>query len=123
MRELILKHKVVKAIQICYERSMGNATALRDLIMDEVVGMPAVEGDWTEIFEDNPETFPPVDEDGLSDYILLSFANCPLPCIGQYRVDEGGGAFYVGDYEDEPLNKIGLIVNGWKPYPRSLEED
>ena len=76
---------------------------------------------WVPINEDDPDSFPPVDEDGESDYILLSFENASIPCIGQYRQDDEGGAFYDGDEED-PLTKIGLIVNAWMPYPKPYRE-
>lgn len=52
--------------------------------------------DWIPIDERLPE----VDEDGESNYILLSFSNYSLPTIGRYEVDkEGSGAFYEGDEE------------------------
>lgn len=70
---------------------------------------------WTPV-TDGDEWKPPVDEDGESDLILLSFENASFLCIGQYREDEEGGAFFEGD-DDEPLIKHGLIVNAWMPLP------
>lgn len=71
----------------------------------------------------DPEYEPPeVGRDGESDYILLSFSNCSLPLIGQYRVDGEGGAYYDGD-DDEPLTKIGLFVDGWMPLPKKVREE
>lgn len=61
---------------------------------------------------------PPVDEYGYNDYILLSFANASIPCIGQYVMDEDGGAFHDGD-DERTLNSYGLIVNAWMPLPES----
>lgn len=68
---------------------------------------------WVPINEDDPDSFPPVDEDGYSDYILISFENAGFLCIGQYRTDEEGGAFYEGD-DAQPLTKWGLFVNAWQ---------
>lgn len=69
-------------------------------------------GGWIPIDERLPE----VDEEGYSDYIMLSFANASIPCIGQYVVDEEGGAFHDGD-DEIPLNRYDLIVNAWRPLP------
>lgn len=71
-------------------------------------------GGWIPIDERLPE----VDEDGYSDYILLSFSNWSLPCIGQYVTDGEGGAFHDGDNE-KTLNSYGLFVNAWMPLPES----
>lgn len=64
---------------------------------------------------------PEVDEEGYSDYILLSFRNASFLCIGQYRVDEEGGAFYDGN-DENPLTKIGLFVNAWMPLPEKYHD-
>lgn len=64
------------------------------------------------------EKYPEVDAEGYSAYILLSFDNCSALCIGQYREDEKGGAFYDRD-EDDPLIKVGLVVNAWMPMPEA----
>lgn len=73
-------------------------------------------GKWIPIWPEDPNTFPPVDKEGYSDYVLLSFSNCSVPIIGQYRVDEDGGAFYTGD-DEEPLTVYDLYVNAWQPLP------
>jgi len=73
---------------------------------------------WTPIDDRLPET----DEEGYSEYILLSFSNMTLVCIGQYREDDEGGAFYAGD-DDETLISIGLHVNAWMPLPKPYRED
>lgn len=75
-------------------------------------------GGWIPIDERAPE----VDEDGYSDYVLLSFANASIPCIGQYVVDEEGGAFHDGD-DERTLNSYGLIVNAWMPWPKRYRGD
>ena len=43
-------------------------------------------------------------------YILLSFANFPLPAIGRCEKE----TFYEGDCE-EPCSKYGFRVNAWMP--------
>lgn len=70
---------------------------------------------------DGDGAMPPVDEDGESEYILLSFSNIPAALIGEYREDEEGGAFYFpGD--DKPLTKMGLFVNAWMKLPERWED-
>ena len=71
---------------------------------------------------DGDEWKPPVDEDGESDLILLSFENFPNSCIGVYREDEEGGAFFCED-DDDPLTSIGLFVNAWMPLPAPYREE
>lgn len=75
--------------------------------------------DWRDAEYEPPE----VDEDGYSEWVLLSFSNFPVPAIGNYRVDEdGGGAYYAGD-EDKPLISYGLIVNAWCELPKPYREE
>lgn len=62
------------------------------------------------------ERLPEVNEDGESDYILLSCSNYSLPTIGRYQVDDQGGSFYDGD-DDKLLVSYGLFVNAWMPLP------
>ncbi|MBQ6577452.1 MAG: hypothetical protein IJL91_06865 [Bacteroidales bacterium] len=68
------------------------------------------------------ERLPEVNEDGFSEYILLSFSNFSVPQVGRYEEDTNGGAFYLGD-EEEPLSKIGVFVNAWMPLPECYKED
>ena len=75
--------------------------------------------DWIPVGERTPA----IDNDGFnrSDYILLSFENAPVLCIGRYEEDEeGNGAFYE-QYNDEPLVNYGLIVNAWAELPERYE--
>ena len=74
---------------------------------------------WISVMDGDGE-MPKVDEDGYSEELLLSFENADFVCLGQYRVDEEGGAFYAGDDAD-PLTSIGLIVNAWAPRPKRYE--
>jgi hypothetical protein len=80
------------------------------------------EDGWIRIEEDDPATFPPVDEDGCSRYVLLSIANYGIPAIGMYVVDESGGAFHEGD-DERTLQSYGLFVNAWRPLPEPYREE
>lgn len=56
-------------------------------------------------------------------YILLSFENFSVPCIGRYEEDtDGDGCFYVGD-EDESLVSHGIFVNAWMDLPERYKSD
>lgn len=51
-------------------------------------------------------------------YILLSFSNFSLPAVGRYESDERGGAFYLGDCDEEDTCVANdLFVNAWMPLP------
>lgn len=54
-------------------------------------------------------------------YILLSFDNFSVPCVGRYKQDESGGAFYIGD-DDETCISQELYVNAWQPLPEPYKE-
>lgn len=50
-------------------------------------------------------------------YILLSFSNSSLLMVGRYdRDEEGGGAFYLGDCDEQDTCIANdLYVNAWQP--------
>lgn len=51
-------------------------------------------------------------------YILLSFANLSLPLVGRYEKDSEGGAFYLGDCdEQDTCASMNLFVNAWMHLP------
>lgn len=54
------------------------------------------------------------------EYILVSFANYPIPDIGRYECDEEGGAFYPRDDETSYVQN-GLFVNAWMSLPKSYK--
>ena len=60
----------------------------------------------------------PVDEElpKTDKYILLSFSNFSIPCVGRYEEDENGGAFYVED-DDETCVSQDMFVNAWMNLP------
>ena len=62
---------------------------------------------WIPVEEELPET---------DKYILLSFSNFSIPCVGRYEEDENGGAFYVGD-DDESCVSQDMFVNAWMNLP------
>lgn len=63
---------------------------------------------------------PKTDKEGISDYILISYENYPLPDIGQYREEDQGGAYYPGD-DDRSCTSYGLFVNGWSELPEVVK--
>lgn len=67
----------------------------------------------------------PMEEQMLPDddtYVLLSFSNSHIPAVGRCKKDEEGCSFFIG-VSDIPLASIGIIVNGWMPLPKCLEDD
>lgn len=64
---------------------------------------------------------PETDETEMSDYVLLSFENLPVPLVGIYELDEeGNGAYYVGDSEKSCISQ-GYVVNAWMPLPEQYK--
>lgn len=52
-------------------------------------------------------------------FILLSFVNFDLPMIGRYETGQEGGAFYLGDCDEEDTCiSQDLFVNAWRPLPK-----
>ena len=72
---------------------------------------------WIPVTERLPE---------LGEYVLISFSNFTLPCIGRYDEDEKGRAWFNGD-ETESLVSQDMYVNAWmllpKPYRAEMEEN
>ena len=62
---------------------------------------------WIPVEEELPET---------DKYILLSFSNFSIPCVGRYEEDKNGGAFYIGD-DDETCVSQDMFVNAWMNLP------
>lgn len=98
---------------IRYTAQLSERTRFKTIIYDAPT--VSLEPEWIPILDGDGQ-MPEVDEEGYSDYILLSFRNASFLCIGQYREDEEGGAFYDGD-DENPLTKMGLFVNAWMPLP------
>lgn len=68
------------------------------------------------------ERLPEIDEDGYSSYVLVSFSNFTLPCIGQLRKTDGENHWYEGD-DEKALDRFGLHVNAWMPLPEPYKEE
>lgn len=66
----------------------------------------------------------PIDESVPADdsFVLVSFANAPIPAIGQY-VEDGDGGGNMLDDEGFPYLRVGLIPNAWMPLPECYKED
>lgn len=64
--------------------------------------------EWIPVTDDLPD----VDEDGISDYVLVS-GNFNVPFIAHYGAN---GLWYDGD-DDQPLDKIGIHITAWMPLP------
>jgi hypothetical protein len=65
---------------------------------------------------------PELDEDGYSTYVLVSFSNYSLPCIGQLRKTDGENHWYEGD-DEKALDSFGLHVNAWMPLPEPYKAE
>jgi hypothetical protein len=68
------------------------------------------------------ERLPEIDEDGYSKYVLVSFSNYSLPCIGQLRKTDGENHWYEGD-DEKALDSFGLHVNAWMPLPEPYKAE
>lgn len=108
----------------CYEdgRTQGRFKELlwcRDIIrshMDEArdTNVPSNDG-WIPVEERLPED---------DRYILLSFENFSLPLVGRYEENEKGGAFYLGDCDEEDTCiSNDLYVNAWTYLPERYKGD
>ncbi len=120
MSDLIYRHEAIKTIT-SYNGTVDKSVAKR-LLLQMPSAEPRKKGKWIPIWPEDPNTFPPVDKEGYSDYVLLSFSNCSALIIGQYRVDEDGDAFYAGD-DEEQLTVYDLYVNAWMPLPSPYQEE
>ena len=77
--------------------------------------MEKQENKWIPVDERLPEN---------GDYILLSFTNFSSPLIGRYEEDPEGGAFYLGDCDEEDTCiSMNLFVNAWLPLPESYRPE
>lgn len=74
------------------------------------------EDDWTLV----EKKLPKVNEDGLSDPILISIEGDSFPVIGVYKKDGKSSEFREGDIGQIELGE-GLVVNAWKPLIRAYK--
>lgn len=75
----------------------------------------------------NDGWIPVEDQDRLpkdNEYILLSFENFDLPMVGRYKANKEGGAFYLGDCDEEDTCiSQDLYVNAWQPLPEPYRQE
>ena len=123
MSDYIRREDAMAALKDEYNRRRSGYGLRLAWIEKAVNDVPPVKlaDEWIPIMDGDGQ-MPEVDEDGFSDYILISCSNFPMPTIGLYRVDENGGAFHEGD-DENPLSTYGLIVNAWMPLPKSYREE
>lgn len=84
--------------------------------MDEAkdINVPSNDG-WISVDERLPED---------DRYILLSFENFSIPLVGRYEENEKGGAFYLGDCDEEDTCiSNDLYVNAWTYLPERYKGD
>lgn len=77
-------------------------------------------------YKRNADSWIPVEKKLPEDdrYILLSFENFSLPLVGRYEENEKGGAFYLGDCDEEDTCiSNDLYVNAWTYLPERYRGD
>ena len=77
-------------------------------------------------YKRNADSWIPVEKKLPEDdrYILLSFENFSLPLVGRYEENEKGGAFYLGDCDEEDTCiSNDLYVNAWTYLPERYKGD
>lgn len=91
-----------------YYRAIGTRKA------EEIIRKHLKNDGWIPVEERLPED---------NHFILLSFVNFDLPMIGRYETDKEGGAFYLGDCnEEDTCISQDLFVNAWRPLPEPYRE-
>ena len=93
-----------------YEDTGLEPDEIREMVSKVIAMGQLVLQDWIPVEERLPED---------DNYILLSFTNFTLPAVGRYEADQEGGAFYLGDCDEEDTCiKNDLFVNAWMPLPK-----
>ena len=90
-----------------YDKEKFHCPKFCEVIKETVKEIEENHNGWIPVEEELPET---------DKYILLSFSNFSIPCVGRYEDDENGGAFYVGD-DDETCVSQDIFVNAWMHLP------
>ena len=94
-----------------YDKEKFHCPKFCEVIKETVKEIEENHNGWIPVEEELPET---------DKYILLSFSNFSIPCVGRYEEDENGGAFYVGD-DDESCVSQDMFVNAWQPLPHPYQ--
>ena len=119
----LYEEKCREVAELWQEKEKLTDTVRGDLFIDDML---LVRDAITEIHYMNDRWIPVekrLPEDNY--YILLSFTNFPLPLVGRYEKDSEGGAFYLGDCdEQDTCASMNLFVNAWMllPEPYRTEE-
>lgn len=96
-----------------YENLEKTPKELMDCIVS--LGKLIINDGWIPVEERLPED---------NRYILLSFENFSLPLVGRYEENEEGGAFYIGDCDEEDTCiSNDLYVNAWMSLPEPYRPD
>lgn len=90
-----------------YQKWMMKSYGFKESIEIVIQEAEKYNNGWIPAEEELPET---------DKYILLSFSNFSIPCVGRYEEDENGGAFYVGD-DDKSCVSHDMFVNAWMNLP------
>ena len=107
--EKILEEIDSNAIEVFGHQKVIDAEAAKEIIRKHM------NDEWISVKERLPED---------DKYILLSFENFSLPLVGRYDEDTEGGAFYLGDCDEEDTCiSMDLLVNAWMPLPKSYRPE
>ena len=117
--KIIEKLEEIRVKKTCNKEKCDTKELCRICVVDDAIEIVKQEAEkfgtdtnvgsngWIPVEEELPET---------DKYILLSFSNFSIPCVGRYEEDENGGAFYVGD-DDETCVSQDMFVNAWMNLP------
>lgn len=117
--------KYINALRKCAKEHDNDRTSTGHIIVSDLCKDTA---NLLEELEQEPrwipvsERLPEFDDDGYSTYVLVSFSNSTLPCIGQLRKTDGENHWYEGD-DEKALDSFDLHVNAWMPLPEPYEDE
>lgn len=114
LKDMIIAHISSKNLMKNVNDILGRAIDTIETLSAKVYANN-MHGGWIPVEERLPEN---------DDYILLSFENFPLPMIGRYEENEAGGAFYLGDCnEEDTCSANDLFVNAWMELPEAYRPE
>lgn len=129
----LIAYEVVKEIIRSHmdEAKDTNAISNDKIIEDDGIDSVSKEflkdcAEVAERYKKSDSNWIPIEEKLPEDdrYILLSFENFSLPLVGRYEENEKGGAFYLGDCDEEDTCiSNDLYVNAWMYLPERYKGD